>query len=427
MGTPGDAASDLDLIQAVRDGDDAAFGVLFERHAAAVRRYAMRLSSPSDADDLVAEAYTRILDLIRRGHGPRDSFRSYLMVTVRAIHLNRVRQTSRLTLLGDNLQALDSEAVGFDPEKLCDVELVTQAFGTLPERWRSILWLTAVEGRQPTEVAKKLGMSPGSVRALSFRAREGLRRAFLIQHVRATEEEVCKQIISDLPAYAREALDATRSAAVEEHARTCRRCAAAAAEIRLVNTRLGAILGPLAPIALAMPRPHGASRPTKGTRSRLRSRMSSAVAVSATAGLAAAVVTVAAMVGGLAVNPQRGAATKQAAGGPHRSDPVGLTTPFTKSPAGTRRRPGRPAQPAEPAPINHHTGGDQTGRQTRRHTGHPTSHHTGGHHTSRHTSEHTGHPTSHRTGHPTSGHPTSGHHTSRHTSEHTGHPPNSGA
>ena len=46
-----------------------------------------------------------------------------------------------------------------------------------------MLWHTEVEGQKPADIAPLLGMSANSVSALAYRAREGLRQAFLTQHV----------------------------------------------------------------------------------------------------------------------------------------------------------------------------------------------------------------------------------------------------
>ncbi|MGH9038034.1 MAG: RNA polymerase sigma factor, partial [Acidimicrobiia bacterium] len=60
--------------------------------------------------------------------------------------------------------------------------LVSQAFQTLPARWRTVLWLTAVEGLSPVEVAGRIGLTPAAVAALAYRSRQGLRRAYLQLH-----------------------------------------------------------------------------------------------------------------------------------------------------------------------------------------------------------------------------------------------------
>ena len=45
-----------------------------------------------------------------------------------------------------------------------------------------VLWHTEVEQQKPADIAPLLGMSANSVSALAYRAREGLRQAFLSQH-----------------------------------------------------------------------------------------------------------------------------------------------------------------------------------------------------------------------------------------------------
>ncbi|HET6286065.1 MAG TPA: sigma factor, partial [Amycolatopsis sp.] len=68
---PLQAASESDeqaLLQRLRNGEDAAFGELFERHAAAVRRLARSLASDrSEAEDITAETFFRVLQALRRG------------------------------------------------------------------------------------------------------------------------------------------------------------------------------------------------------------------------------------------------------------------------------------------------------------------------------------------------------------------------
>nr|WP_274533994.1 sigma factor [Nocardiopsis sp. TSRI0078] len=63
---------DAEFIQRVRDGDTGAYGVLYESHAAAARGLARQLMrGEAEAEDAVAEAFTRVLSVIQRGRGPR--------------------------------------------------------------------------------------------------------------------------------------------------------------------------------------------------------------------------------------------------------------------------------------------------------------------------------------------------------------------
>jgi DNA-directed RNA polymerase specialized sigma24 family protein len=61
------------LTDQVRAGSLADFGPLFERYRWRATDYARRLmSQPTDADEVVADAFERVLDIMRRGLGPDD-------------------------------------------------------------------------------------------------------------------------------------------------------------------------------------------------------------------------------------------------------------------------------------------------------------------------------------------------------------------
>src|ERR1700753_1509655 len=71
---------DSDLLHAIRSGDITAYATLYERHAAAARVLAFQLvRGPAEVDDVVAEAFTKVLDLLQRGGGPEDAVRPYLL------------------------------------------------------------------------------------------------------------------------------------------------------------------------------------------------------------------------------------------------------------------------------------------------------------------------------------------------------------
>jgi hypothetical protein len=94
---PGETAepllpSDADLIKASRSGDAAAYDFLFRRHVAAAHGLARQLvRNRAGADDVVAEIFAKILDLLRRGGGPDDTFRPYLLTAVRCAAHDRHR------------------------------------------------------------------------------------------------------------------------------------------------------------------------------------------------------------------------------------------------------------------------------------------------------------------------------------------------
>ena len=77
-------SSEAELLRRVRNGDVATYGVLYERHLGAARRLARSLlADPSDADDVVAEVFSATFAAMRKGRGPADDFRPYVLTAVR--------------------------------------------------------------------------------------------------------------------------------------------------------------------------------------------------------------------------------------------------------------------------------------------------------------------------------------------------------
>lgn len=243
--------SDAELIEAVRKGTVSAYGALYERHVASAYNLARQLSrSPAEADDLVSEAFAKVLDTLRGARGPDSAFRAYLLTTLRHTAYDKTRRDRKLELSDDVSTVVSTEALTeeFDDPAVARLErtLAARAFANLPERWQAVLWHTEVEGQSPQEVALLLGLTPNGVTSLAYRAREGFRQAYLQVHL-ADAPEHCRAAAEKLGAWTRGGLAKRDKAQVEVHLDTCERCRALAAELADVN---GAMRGFVAPIVL---------------------------------------------------------------------------------------------------------------------------------------------------------------------------------
>jgi RNA polymerase sigma factor (sigma-70 family) len=240
-----DGPADAELISSVRGGDVDAYGELFDRHVAAARRLARQLVPPADAEDLVSEAFTKVLSLLQRGAGPDLAFRAYLLTAVRRLHVDRIRANARVQPT-DDLEPFDP-GVPFRDTAVEGFEnaAAARAFASLPERWQAVLWHTEVEGQKPADVAVLLGMSSNSVSALAYRAREGLRQAFLTMHLQELEDDACAWTHQNLGAYVRNGISRRDATKVERHLSECRRCTALYLELTEVNSNLSGLLAPL--------------------------------------------------------------------------------------------------------------------------------------------------------------------------------------
>lgn len=245
QGILGSTTSDESLVLLARAGDRAAFAELWERHARSGLRVARQFTSSLDADDLVSEAYTRIYQRVLDGGGPDGAFRPYLYTTIR--NLASRWGGSNQDVQVEDIDAFEDDSIPDDPSAVAlDRSLTVRAFRTLPERWQAVLWYTEVEGMDPHEVAPILGGTANSIAALSYRAREGLRRAWLQAHVSADgATNDCRWTIQRLGENARRSLTDREQARVDAHLLGCAKCSIIAEEVEEIGSRLALVMLPL--------------------------------------------------------------------------------------------------------------------------------------------------------------------------------------
>ena len=241
------ARSDAELITAVRVGDTGAYEELYRRHVDAAMAVGRQLTrSRADAEDVVSEAFARVLSALQRGAGPEMAFRPYLLTSVRNAFYDRTRKDKRLDVTDDVPEDLGRVlAAAAASEDDVERQLAATAFASLPERWQLVLWHTEVEGRSPAEVGPLLGLAPNAVAALAYRAREGLRQAYLNAHIQARPPAGCEDIVPKLGAYVRNDLSNRDRRKVDEHLQTCARCTAIVAELEEAGSKLRLLLIPM--------------------------------------------------------------------------------------------------------------------------------------------------------------------------------------
>ncbi|HEV7973397.1 sigma-70 family RNA polymerase sigma factor [Amycolatopsis sp.] len=244
---PHQAASGSDeqaLLLRLRGGEDAAFGELFELHAAAVRRLARSIASDqSEAEDITAETFFRVLQAIRRGAGPRDYVRAYLLTVARRVSWEWHGARRDVPVSDDELTF--RVGAGADTHaRSAEHTLITTAFTSLPERWRTVLWQTEVEGEQPAMVAPHFGLSANATAALARRARQGLRAAYLQAHLAVNRSsDGCRAVVEKLGGYTAGSVTGTEARRIRTHLLGCTSCRATHDELRDVCSSLRAHAG----------------------------------------------------------------------------------------------------------------------------------------------------------------------------------------
>ncbi|WP_314172627.1 RNA polymerase sigma factor [Streptomyces winkii] len=231
-------------------GEDTAVDELFRRHHSAVFSYALACCRDTkSAEALTAEAFTRSVRAVRSDGSPATAWRPHLLVSVRRTAADWAGTDRRGELSPDFVQWYDhatGELEGGGGEPMLRLEAdsaILQAFRSLPERWQTVLWHTAVEGEPAGKVAALLGVVPGSVATLASRAGDGLREAYVAAHrEQGSRAGECGGYGSLLEAAARGAGRRANSDDLDHHLRDCTRCRGALAELNGLDQRLGTML-----------------------------------------------------------------------------------------------------------------------------------------------------------------------------------------
>lgn len=170
--------TDERLLEMARAGGDEAYAELYRRYEGEVRRFARTLVAPDDVDELTSESFAKMLGALRRGKGPVAHPIRYLMVTTRTSAIS-LRQRHRRQDQIRTHAGLRGAIVDDDP--LCVDDELLAAFAQLSPRRRRVLWWSVVDGLSPAEIGERMGVAPGTVSALLYRAKRALRALYLAE------------------------------------------------------------------------------------------------------------------------------------------------------------------------------------------------------------------------------------------------------
>jgi RNA polymerase sigma-70 factor (ECF subfamily) len=172
--------ADHRLMQAVADGDEAAFARLMRDEAPRLVRLArgMLADSPGEAEEVVQEALLRLWQAAD-GWQPNGRVSTWLHQVVYRLSIDAIRRRRPTVEIGEIESELEDGGDGADVlmVRSDDVRLVQAAIARLPERQRAAILLFHFQDLSQAEASAVMGIGENAYESLLARARRGLRAA----------------------------------------------------------------------------------------------------------------------------------------------------------------------------------------------------------------------------------------------------------
>lgn len=176
---------DAQLMLQVREGDEASFGLLLERHRNAVVHFLFRMvQNRAVAEELAQDVFLRVYRS-RATYEPTAKFTTWLFRIATHLALNSLRDAKK----GRGQDSLTAHSTETPALQIADrnpnveqhmvygnkLEEIRNAIALLPEKQRAAVLMHKYEEMEYSQIAKVLGCSESAVKSLLFRAYESLR------------------------------------------------------------------------------------------------------------------------------------------------------------------------------------------------------------------------------------------------------------
>lgn len=174
--------SDSELVTRLREGDENAFGKLYEKYASKIYNISRKMGLlHEDAEGIIQEVFLKIW----RNRGNLDSslsFNAYIIAIVRSIVLKQSRKRARFL-------AFQHYAITYWPGQTNETEdyvifsdldqLSSKAIEELPAKQKQVFMMKNFEHLTNEEIAEKLKLSTRTVENQIYRATKSLKEKLI--------------------------------------------------------------------------------------------------------------------------------------------------------------------------------------------------------------------------------------------------------
>lgn len=191
------AKYDFDLVQKARTGDQNAFTELMDRYRDSIYFMLLKMvQNKDDADDLTIEAFGKAFNRLDL-YTPNFAFSTWLFKIASNNAIDFIRRKKKNTISIDQAMGgddgdevyMDLKSDGLTPEELSikeqKMKIMRNVVQKLKPRYRQLVEMRYFEQLSYEEIAEKLDLPLGTVKAQLFRARD-----LLFEILRGSKENI---------------------------------------------------------------------------------------------------------------------------------------------------------------------------------------------------------------------------------------------
>jgi RNA polymerase sigma-70 factor (ECF subfamily) len=180
--------TEIAKIKSIKELKPEMLGAVFDYYAPAIYKYAFRLCRDSvEADHIVGDVFSTLLEQMAIGKGPETNLRAYLYQVAYHLVVDHARERQRITAVDENAPERNAGSVVSQTENRILLDALALAISNeLTDEQRQVITLRFQENFSLQDTARIVGRNVNAVKALESRGVKKLRQ--ILEKVRQEEE-----------------------------------------------------------------------------------------------------------------------------------------------------------------------------------------------------------------------------------------------
>jgi RNA polymerase sigma-70 factor (ECF subfamily) len=166
-------------LEGLKNLDSQVIGAVYDRYFPDVYRFVFyKLSNEQVAEDISSDVFVRMLEAIKKGRGPRDNLKGWLLSTASNVVADHHRRMYRRPTeeLSDMMLDEETPSLRDEVDRREQVDTIKDAYIELTPDQQNVLALRFGDGYSLEETARLMKKNVNAIKALQFRALAALQR-----------------------------------------------------------------------------------------------------------------------------------------------------------------------------------------------------------------------------------------------------------